>query len=587
MIFRHRQVRAALALLAVLAIAGCGGSSQPTSLNEAATPAAASAPAAAPSAAASPPPAITPSPIPAEAPAATPFPLALGWWDSAVCYEIFVRSFRDSNGDGVGDLNGLIANLDYVNDGDPASQKDLGANCVWLMPIMESPSYHGYDTTDYYKVDQEYGSNDDFKRLVDEAHKRGIKIVLDLVLNHSSNQHPWFKDASSNPGSPYRDWFIWSPTDPGYKAPWGSQVWHKSPAGSEFYYGLFSDTQPDLNYRNPAVTAEAQKISAFWLNDMGADGYRLDAIKHLIEDGTVQENTPETHAWLRGYRAFLEQQAPGRLTVGEIFDATPKVLEPYYPDQLDMYFIFDIGPRIIAAANSGNGRPYLSAANRVNSDIAFERWAPFLTNHDQNRVMGLLGDMGKAKIAATALLTLPGLPFLYYGEEIGMVGAKPDPQIRTPMQWSAEGPGGGFSTGTPWEPLQPDYTTVNVAAQEADAGSLLNLYRRLIHLHTQHPALATGDLTPLESSTNNAVAFLRQAGDETVLVVLNFDGDATSDAKLTLAQSALAAGTYRLEPLLGDQPGAELTVGENGSVADYVPLPSLAPRTGYIFKLAQ
>ncbi|MFN8503487.1 alpha-amylase family glycosyl hydrolase [Kouleothrix sp.] len=530
----------------------------------------------------------TQAPTITAAPTATPFALQAGWWDNAVCYEVFVRSFYDSNGDGIGDLNGLIAKLDYINDGNPKSQSDLGATCIWLMPIMESPSYHGYDVTDYYNVNHEYGTNDDFKRLVAEAHKRGIKVILDLVLNHTSSEHPWFKDALKGPESPYRDWYLWSKDKPDYQTPWGSEGWHQSPVRNEYYYGIFWEGMPDLNYRNPAVTAEAQKISAFWLNDMGADGFRLDAIKHLIEDGPLQEGTRETHAWLRGYRAFLQQTKPGTFTVGEIFGASPTVLLPYYPDQLDEYFAFEAGDKIISAANTGQALGFTIAIANNYAQLPFQRWAPFLTNHDQNRVMTTLGgDVGKAKIAATALLTLPGLPFVYYGEEIGMLGAKPDEQIRNPLQWAADDTTGGFTSGKPWEALQKNYKEVNIAAQNADPASLLNLYRRLIHLHTQHPALAQGSFVPLKSSSTALSAFVRKAAGETVLVVLNFGKDAVGGATLSLEASDLAPGTYRAAPLLGDQPGARLTVGAGGAISGYAPLPELAPRTGYIFQLAR
>ncbi len=533
------------------------------------------------------PPTITP------APSASPFPLEAGWWDNAVCYEVFVRSFYDSDGDGVGDLNGLIEKLDYINDGDPNAQNDLGASCIWLMPITESPSYHGYDVVDYYSVDKEYGTNDDFKRLIEEAHQRGVRVILDLVLNHTSSEHPWFQDAASNPDSPYRDWYIWSADDPGYRGPWGDVAWHQSPARDEFYYGLFWSGMPDLNYRTPAVTQEAHKISAFWLNEMGADGFRLDAIKHLIENGPVQENTRETHAWLRDYRSFLEETKPDTFTVGEIFGASPVTLEPYYPDQLDTYFLFDVGENLIYAANFGQATPFLTSVQNAYDTLPFQRWAPFLTNHDQNRVMGILqGDMSVMKIAATALMSLPGMPFLYYGEEIGMVGSKGTPPkvdepLRTPMQWTGEDTTGGFTSGRPWEALQQNYTEVNVAAQDDDPDSLLNLYRRLVHLHTQHPALGQGSFTPLKASADAVAAFVRQTDDEAVLVVLNFGKNPVDAVTLSGTVSELAAGQYAAEPLLGNEPGAALTIGEGGVLADYTPLSALAPHTGYIFTLAQ
>jgi len=528
----------------------------------------------------------TPAPTITVGPTVAPFPLQAGWWDNAVCYEVFVRSFYDSDGNGIGDINGLIQKLDYINDGDPATQSDLGANCIWLMPMADSPSYHGYDTTDYSKIEPDYGSNDDFKRLVESAHQHGIRIILDLVLNHTARDHPWFQSALKGPDSPYRDWYLWSKDKPLYQTPWGTEAWHPT-ARHEYFYGIFWEGMPDLNYRNPAVTEEAHKISAFWLNDMGVDGFRLDAIKHLIEDGSVQENTPETHAWLRGYRAFLEKTKLGAFTVGEIFGANPSMLAPYYPDQLDAYFAFDVGYAIIDAAESGRADAFVLAVENTYTQLPFQRWAPFLTNHDQERVMTTFGaDTGKAKIAATALLTLPGMPFLYYGEEIGMLGTKPDERIRTPMQWAGDDTG-GFGSKTPWESFQPNYRQVNVAAQDADPASLLNLYRRLVHLHTEHPALAHGSFTPLRASNPAVAAFLRQTDDERVLVVLNFGKAAIDGATLELAAGALTPGAYQMEPLLGDQPGAELTVDAGSSVAGYAPLATLAPQTGNIFKLVQ
>ncbi len=591
-----------LLLVALLLIAGCGtgGTAGESPSPVAESPAGAASPAATAAAGPTAAPAVSPTtiaptatpdlPTPAPTitvgPTATPFPLEAGWWDSAVCYEVFVRSFYDSDGDGVGDLNGLIERLDYINDGDPATDTDLGATCIWLMPIAESPSYHGYDVVDYYTVDQEYGTNDDFKRLVEAAHARGIRVILDLVLNHTSSEHPWFQAAARDPDSPYRDWYLWSNDHPGYSGPWGEPAWHRSPYRDEYYYGIFWSGMPDLNYRNPAVTEEAQKISAFWLREMGVDGFRLDAIKHLIENGRVQENTPETHAWLRDYRDYLEEIKPEAWTVGEIFGANPITLRNYYPDQLDSYFVFNVGEQIIASANGGTALSFVIAAQQTDQALPYQRYAPFLTNHDQNRTMTVLReDVGRAKIAATALLTLPGLPFIYYGEEIGMIGAKPDEDIRTPMQWS-DADGAGFTTGRPWRAPQRNYAEVNVAAQDDDPESLLNLYRRLIRLHTSEPALAQGTFTALKSSNITVGAYLRQHEDSAVLVALNFGVAPAENITLSLEQGPLTPGEYALESLLGDLEAPRLTVDESGAIAGYT-LPSLAPQTGYVFRLVR
>ena len=357
----------------------------------------------------------TPAPTITAAPTGTAFPLEAGWWDNAVCYEVFVRSFYDSDGDGIGDFKGLTSRLDYLNDGDDASGKDLGVNCVWLMPIAESPSYHGYDVTDYRKIEPDYGTNEDFKAFLDEAHRRGINVIVDLVLNHTSSEHPWFKEAQSDPQSKYRDWYLWSNDDPAYKGPWGQKVWH--PAGDGYFYGIFWEGMPDLNYRNPEVNQEALEITRFWVEEMGVDGFRLDAIKHLIENGKVQENTPETHAWLREYRTFLQGLDRPIYTVGEIFDAPATLLNTYLPDQLDSYFDFGTANAILKSADTGLAATYLNAVNTATTRLPYQRFAPFLTNHDQERAMNVLdGDFNKARVAAIALLSTTGLPFIYYGE---------------------------------------------------------------------------------------------------------------------------------------------------------------------------
>jgi alpha-amylase len=504
------------------------------------------------------------------------------WSRDAVCYEIFVRSFADSDGDGTGDLQGLIDRLDYVNDGDPATRDDLGATCIWLMPIMEAASYHGYDVTDYYAVEQDYGTLDDFRALLDAAHARGIHVILDLVLNHTSSQHPWFQEALRDPASPYRDWYIFEPEDPGYPGPWGAEAWHASPVSDEFYYGIFWEGMPDLNYRNPAVTTEARRISAFWLNEIGVDGFRLDAIKHLIEDGHVQENTSETHQWLREYRAWLDRNAPDAVTIGEIFGASSFLLNEYYPDQLHLYFHFETGQQIITAANYGTAGGLTATVAEAIEMLPDQRWAPFLTNHDQERTMTTLGDDAQeAKLAATALLTMPGLPFVYYGEEIGMTGTKPDERLRTPMQWEAA-PGGGFTTGTPWQPFQNDAGTVTVAEQDADPNSLLHHYRRLIHLHTAHPALAHGSFVPLDTDSGSVAAYLRQADGETILVVLNAGKAMAEDVVLTDTGS-LPPGDMALIPLLADEEPLSVSVTGEGELT----LPQLPPKSGYLFVMSR
>ena len=452
-------------------------------------------------------------------------PSANVWWRDGVCYEVFVRSFYDSDGDGVGDLRGLTARLDYINDGNPASTTSLGANCIWLMPIDKSMSYHGYDVVDYYHVDPRYGTDDDFRNLVSQAHKRGIHVIVDFVPNHTGSQNPWFQSALRDPDSKYRDWYRWSKTPPTQKGPWGQQAWHKSPVRDEYYYGVFWHEMPDLNYENPSVRAEMQKVLTYWIKEMHADGFRFDAIPYLVEDGDVLQHSRGTHDVLRQLGNAIRAAAPESFSVGEMTDESPGVMETYYPDQLDSYFAFAVAKATMQAAATGNAGEFFKAVAQANAKLPAGRWSPFLTNHDQPRVMTVLGDLAKVRVAASAMLMLPGTPFVYYGEEIGMTGAKPDETIRTPMQWTSA-PNGGFTTGPPWEPLQSDWRTNNVAVQDPNHLALLNHYRTLIHLRNANAALNVGSLSviPSDDTTGTIAVWLRTDGDTSFLVVVNFGG---------------------------------------------------------------
>ncbi len=507
------------------------------------------------------------------------------WTSGDVCYEVFVRSFYDSNGDGIGDLNGLTAKVDYINDGNPASRTDLGASCVWLMPVAESPSYHGYDVSDYYRVEPDYGTNEDFKRFVAEAHRRGIKVLVDMVLNHSSNEISWFQAALRDTASPYRSWYRFSPKPLG-KGPWGAEAWHKSPVRNEYYYGVFWSGMPDLNYDTPAVREEAKKIATFLLRDMDVDGFRLDAVPYLVEEGDCLTGCPGTHAFLHEYAAHVDSVKPGAYTVGEAWGDIGAQM-PYYPDQLTSYFTFAIADSLLAAVRRGSAGGLLSGYLRLQDALPAYRWSPFLSNHDGTRSMTALGgDVGRAKLAATLLLTLPGLPFVYYGEEIGMTGDKPDPRLRTPMQWSPR-PGVGFTTGTPWESPQPDSLTTNVEVENADPGSLLNLYRRLIHLRKENHALAAGSLVPLSATSPQVGAYLRRAGDHAVLVVANLGGAAVSGVTINSGEGVIPPGSYSPRNLLGGADGAPLQVGRQGQIRAYVPVPgNLGPRDARVLDLA-
>ena len=507
------------------------------------------------------------------------------WKRGAVCYEIFVRSFYDSNGDGIGDINGLIEKLDYINDGTPDSRRDLGATCIWLMPVAASPSYHGYDVTNYYWVNPEYGTNEDFKRLVVEAHRRGIRVLVDMVLNHASSEHPYFKDALLNPASPYREWFRWAAAKPEMKGPWGQEAWHRSPVRDEYYYGVFWSGMPDLNYDHAPVREEAKKVATFWLQEMGVDGFRLDAIPYLVEEGRRLSGAPGTHAFLREYAAHIRRVAPNAFTVGEVWDSVAAML-PYYPDQLDAHFAFAASEAMLEAVRAGSAKGLFEPFRQLSRAVPAERWSPFLRNHDQTRTMTVLGDVERAKMAVTLLLTLPGLPFLYYGEEIGMTGDKPDPRLRTPMHWR-RAPAAGFTTGAAWEPLQPDSMTANVEAQEGDPRSLLNLHRRLIHLRGANSALGGGELVPLTASHDAVAAYVRRVGERAVLVVANLGATALSGVTITSADRALTGGRYSLTSLLGGPSGAPLRVSGAGRIDRYVPFRSLGPLEIHVVELSR
>jgi len=515
-----------------------------------------------------------------------PAPAAPAWTRGGTCYEIFIRSFYDSNGDGVGDINGLIQKLDYINDGRPASTRSLGASCIWLMPVTASPSYHGYDVADYYRVEPAYGTNADFKRLVAEAHRRGVKVLVDMVLNHSSSRNPWFQAALQDTASPYRSWYKFSPTPLG-KGPWGEEAWHRSPVRSEYYWGVFSSQMPDLNYDTPAVHEEAKKIATFWLRQMGVDGFRLDAVPYLVEEGTCLIGCPGTHAFLHEYAEHVRSVNPQAYTVGEAWGNISAQL-PYFPDQLTSYFTFEIADSLLAAARRGTAGGMLAGYLRLQDTLPQYRWSPFLSNHDGTRSMTVLGgDVARARLAATLLLTLPGLPFVYYGEEIGMTGDKPDPRLRTPMQWAPR-PGLGFTSGTPWESAQSDSFTTTVQAEDRDPASLLNLYRRLIHLRRENEALASGTLVRLSSGgIPDVVAYLRRSGAHAVMVIANLGNLPLVATAVASPAHALAPGRYAAHSLLGGPDGAALEVLGDGRIPAYVPAPMLGPHEVLVLDISR
>ena len=518
----------------------------------------------------------TPDLVPTEA-------LATNWWKDAVFYEIFVRSFYDSDGNGIGDFNGITAKLDYLNDGDPTTNTDLGITGIWLMPIFPSPSYHGYDVTDYYSINPQYGTMEDFKHLVEEAHKRGIHIVIDMVINHTSDKHPWFKDAKSDVNSPYRDWYIWSETDPNYKGPWNEDVWHPSLTG--YYYGIFESFMPDLNYNNPEVTAEMEKVYSFWLKDVGVDGFRLDAAKHLIEENQLQQNTASTHRWYQKMYPVYKEMNPSAMTVGELFGDSMSVASKYVKNnEFDLVFNFQLATTIIKAAQTGRGKNVSRVIETSNAFLTEYQYAPFLTNHDQNRVMGeFQNDVNKAKVAAAMLLTAAGTPFIYYGEEIGMGGSKPDENIRRPMQWDNTA-NAGFTTGKPWRSPDANFTDINVSSQTKDPDSLLSNYRELIHLREIHPVLQTGQYIAVDCNNPAVYSALRVDEKEIVLVLINLDKETITNYELDAANTILLDKTYNADVLLGSGQAQGLSVTNSG-FSNYTPVDELPAYSTTIIKI--
>jgi glycosidase len=475
------------------------------------------------------------------------------WWNGAVVYEVFVRSFRDSDADGSGDLGGLMEKLDYLNDGNPATDTDLAVDAIWLMPIQPSPSYHGYDVTDYDGVNPQYGTLAQMDRLIAACHERGIKVVLDFVPNHTSSQHPWFLDSASSPTSSRRDWYLWSGTNPGWTQPFGSaSAWHDAGNGRAWYYGVFWSGMPDLNWRNPAVRAEMDAIASRWLA-RGVDGFRLDAVRYLAEDGAgLQQDRPDTHAYLAKWSAHVRAANPQAMLVGEAWADTATIatyVGSAGDGDLPLFFNFPLAEAVVNGVSTRSARAVAAALDSVaRSYRAGAADAPFLTNHDQERVASRLGaDPAKLKLAASILLTLQGTPTIYYGEEIGMRNGtcSSDECKRAPMAWDGT-PRAGFTTGVPWSPHAPGTATANVASQTHDPSSLLSRYRQLIRVRKASPALSRGGTRRLSTEDANVLSYLRtEAGGETVLAAHNFGA---SGATLRIALPGTSTDTLLADP---------------------------------------
>ncbi len=487
------------------------------------------------------------------------------WYKNAVFYEVYIRAFYDSNGDGHGDLRGLKEKLDYL--------QDLGVDCLWLMPIYPSPlKDDGYDIADYYRILETYGTLQDFKDLLDAAHERGMRVITDLVLNHTSDQHAWFQASRSSRESPYRDYYVWSDTDQKYQeariifVDTQKSNWTWDPGSGQYYWHRFYPSQPDLNFDNPAVQQEMLNAVKFWL-DMGVDGFRADAVPYLFErDGTNCENLPETHAFLKRLRRFMDENYPGRILLCEA-NQWPEDVRPYFGDndEFHMGFHFPLMPRIYMALRKADKQPLEWVLKRTPPIPEDCQWCVFLRNHDEltlemvteeerqwmwqeyapdarmrlnlgirRRLTPLLdNDRRKIDVANSLLFTMPGSPIIYYGDEIGMGDNiwLPDRNgVRTPMQWE-DGLNAGFSSATEdqvYAPVIQDdpygVQWVNVAAQQADPGSLWHAIRKMIKVRKANPTLGWGDFILVESGSPAVAAYWRTYQDDALLILNNLSG---------------------------------------------------------------
>jgi maltose alpha-D-glucosyltransferase/alpha-amylase len=521
------------------------------------------------------------------------------WYKDAVFYELYVRAFQDSNGDGIGDLRGITLRLDYL--------QSLGVDVIWLLPITPSPLRDdGYDVSDHYNIHPMYGSLQDFKALVEAAHQRGLKIVVELVPNHTSDQHPWFQ-ASRDPAHPeyerYRDYYVWSETDRRYPEARiifldsEQSNWTYDPLRKAYFWHRFFYHQPDLNYDNPEVQRAMLDVVQFWI-DQGADGIRVDAPPYLFErEGTNCENLPETHAFLKRLRAFVEAYAPGSMLLSEA-NQWPEDVRPYFGegDEMHMNFHFPLMPRIFMALARAERSSIVEILRRTPPLPEACQWGIFLRCHDEltlemvtpeersflwdfyapqprmrlnlgirRRLAPLLDhDRRKIELANSLLFTLPGSPFVYYGDEIGMgdnIWLDDRTGVRTPMQWEATA-SAGFSEAASekwYAPMidQPPYAPgqVNAADQQADPGSLFHTMRKMIETRKQHLGFSRGMLEWVESCPQAVAAYWRIYEDERLLVLNNLSGETQAvEVEASEGWCALFASPG-VEPLAGTTPG--------------------------------
>jgi maltose alpha-D-glucosyltransferase/alpha-amylase len=489
------------------------------------------------------------------------------WYKDAIIYQVHVRTFDDSNADGIGDFRGLTRRLDYL--------QSLGINALWLMPFFPSPLRDdGYDISDYRAVHHSYGTIEDFKTFLTAAHEHGIRVIVELVLNHTSDQHPWFQESRSSKNNPRRDWYVWSETDNRYQ---GTRIifldtemsnWAWDPVSRSYYWHRFFSHQPDLNYDNPAVREEIWDVMRFWL-DMGVDGFRLDAVPYLVErEGTSCENLPETHAVIKELRARLDHGYPGRMLLAEA-NQWPADLRPYFADgdEFHMAFHFPLMPRMFLGLKLEDRKPITEILQQTPEIPPACQWCLFLRNHDEltlemvtdmerdymydvyahdktmrlnlgirRRLAPLLdNDRRRIELMNGMLMSLPGTPIIYYGDEIGMgdnifLGDRNG--VRTPMQWNG-GWNGGFSVADPESLYSPlilnpvyGYPAVNVESQKRSEHSLLAWMKRLIKVRNSNRVFGRGTIEFLYPANHRVLAYVRQLGNETVLVVNNLSSAA-------------------------------------------------------------
>ncbi|HUF37133.1 MAG TPA: maltose alpha-D-glucosyltransferase [Anaerolineales bacterium] len=521
------------------------------------------------------------------------------WYQNAVFYQVYVRAFCDSNGDGHGDFPGLTSRLDYI--------AGLGVDCIWIMPMYPSPlEDDGYDIADYFDIHPDYGTLDDFKTFLDEAHRRGLRVITDLVLNHTSDQHPWFVEARKSRDNPYRDHYVWSDTDRRYQ---GVRIifldveesnWTYDETTGQYYWHRFYASQPDLNFDNPVVREKMKEIIRFWL-DLGVDGYRADAVPYLIErEDTSCENLPETHAYLKEIRGMMDIDYPDKVLLCEA-NMWPEDVRAYFGDgdEFHLGFHFPIMPRIFMALKKGDATDMIEILNRTPEIPESCQWVTFLRNHDEltlemvtaedrewmwaqyapeprmrqnlgirRRLAPLLdNDPRKIRLANALLFSLPGSPIVYYGDEIGMgdnIWLDDRNGVRTPMQWRDAAHGGFTDPGA--EPYSPvidseefGYAKVNVEAAEADPDSLLHFIRGIIATRKHLPALGAGDFAWLRHGNPAVAAYRRQLDGQKILclnnlmdepqrVSLEWEGDVPEVCWGAINESVLDTG--RLEIVL-------------------------------------